>query len=135
MPDFPRRRLLDRLGATPTLIAQHTQFRGDIDTEGGLLVNGTVQGNGRIGGELAIAQGAQWNGDLRARSAVVAGAVTGDIVIQEKLEIGAQARIQGRVTAQLIAIARGAQVEGEMVCTGSEPVVEFEERRAALPTE
>jgi cytoskeletal protein CcmA (bactofilin family) len=47
MSDLPRRRLLDRLGSTPSLIAQHTRLTGDIDTEGALLVNGGVYGNGR----------------------------------------------------------------------------------------
>jgi cytoskeletal protein CcmA (bactofilin family) len=133
MSQLPRRRLLDRLGSTPSLIAQHTRLIGDIETEGALLVNGSVQGNGRVGGELAIASGASWEGDVRAERAVVAGSVTGDIAVADKLEIGASARLRGRVTARRIAIALGAQVEGEMVCTGAEPVVEFTERRAAVP--
>jgi cytoskeletal protein CcmA (bactofilin family) len=131
MSDLPRRRLLDRLGSTPTLIAQHTLLHGDIETQGALLVNGTVHGNGRVGGEIAIAHGAQWLGNIHARRAVIAGEISGDLAVDEKLEIGSSARIRGRVTAQLIAIARGAQVEGEMICTGKEPVIEFEERRAA----
>jgi len=57
MSEMPRRRLLDRLGSTPTLIAQHTNLQGDIDTKGALLVNGAVQGNGRVGGEVAISSG------------------------------------------------------------------------------
>ncbi len=132
MSDLPRRRLLDRLGSTPTLIAQHTVLRGDIETQGALLVNGTVQGNARVGGEIAISSGAHWEGNIRARRAVIAGEVSGDVSVDEKLEIGASARIRGRVAAQLIAIARGAQVEGEIICTGKEPVIEFEEKRAAV---
>ena len=132
MSDLPRRRLLDRLGSTPTLIAQHTVLRGDIETQGALLVNGTVQGNARVGGEIAISSGAHWEGNIRARRAVIAGEVSGDVSVDEKLEIGASARIRGRVAGQLIAIARGAQVEGEIICTGKEPVIEFEEKRAAV---
>ena len=132
MSDLPRRRLLDRLGSTPTLIAQHTVLRGDIETQGALLVNGTVQGNARVGGEIAISSGAHWEGNIRARRAVIAGEVSGDVSVDEKLEIGASARIRGRVAAQLIAIAHGAQVEGEIICTGKEPVIEFEEKRAAV---
>ncbi len=132
MSDLPRRRLLDRLGSTPTLIAQHTVLRGDIETQGALLVNGTVQGNARVGGEIAISSDAHWQGNIRARRAVIAGEVSGDVSVDEKLEIGASARIRGRVAAQLIAIARGAQVEGEIICTGKEPVIEFEEKRAAV---
>ncbi len=132
MSDLPRRRLLDRLGSTPTLIAQHTVLRGDIETQGALLVNGTVLGNARVGGEIAIASGAHWEGNIRARRAVISGEVSGDVSVDEKLEIGASARIRGRVAAQLIAIARGALVEGEIVCTGKEPVIVFEEKRAAV---
>jgi cytoskeletal protein CcmA (bactofilin family) len=133
MSEFPRRRLMDRLGTSPTLIAQRTVFRGDIDTDGSLLVNGSVHGNGRVGGEVAISLGAQWEGDLLAQCGVIAGDLVGDILVHEKLEIGARARIRGRVTAQLIAIAQGALIDGEVVCTGSDPVVEFEEKRAAVP--
>jgi cytoskeletal protein CcmA (bactofilin family) len=89
-----------------------------------------VCGNGRIGGELGIATGAHWEGDLIARSAVVSGQLTGSLVVEEKLEIGASAVIRGRVQARSIAIARGATVDGEMLVTGSEPVVQFEEKRA-----
>ena len=133
MSQLPRRRLLDRLGSTPSLIAQHTRIVGDIETEGALLLNGTVQGNGRVGGEVAISSDAHWEGDLHAQSAVIAGTVIGDVTVDDKLEIGASARLRGRVTAKRIAIALGAQVEGEMACTSAEPIVEFTEKRAALP--
>jgi cytoskeletal protein CcmA (bactofilin family) len=129
MPQLPRRRLLDRLGSTPSLIARNTRLVGDIETEGALLVNGSVHGNGRVGGELAIAVDASWEGDVQAQRAVVAGQITGNLTVEDKLEIGASARLRGRVTARRIAIALGAQVEGEMVCTGAEPIVEFSERR------
>ncbi|HVN98708.1 MAG TPA: polymer-forming cytoskeletal protein [Steroidobacteraceae bacterium] len=133
MGEMPRRRLLDRLGSTPTLIAQHTTFAGDLTTQGALLVNGAVQGNGSIGGEVAISSGARWEGDLTAHCAVIAGTVIGDITVADKLEIGASARLRGRVSAKRIAIALGAQVEGDIACTGSEPIIQFVEKRAAVP--
>jgi cytoskeletal protein CcmA (bactofilin family) len=129
MPQLPRRRLLDRLGSTPSLIAQHTRLGGDIETEGALLVDGMVQGNGRIGGELSISSAARWEGDVHANCAVIAGTVIGDIAVDDKLEIRASARLRGRVSGRRIAIARGAQVEGEMTPTGAEPIVNFTEKR------
>ncbi len=133
MTDLPRRRLLDRLGSTPTLIAQHTRLLGNIETRGALLVNGSVQGNGRVSGEFAISSGARWEGDVHAERAVIAGTVIGDLTVEDKLEIGASARLRGRVTARRIAIALGALIDGEVTCTGSEPIVEFVEKRAAVP--
>jgi cytoskeletal protein CcmA (bactofilin family) len=133
MSQSPRRRLLDRLSSTPSLIAQHTRLVGDIETEGALLVNGMVQGNGRIGGEVSISSGAQWEGEVHADCAVIAGTVIGNITVDDKLEIGASARLRGSVSAKRIAIALGAQVEGEMACTGGEPIVKFTEKRAPEP--
>jgi len=133
MSDLPRRRLLDRIGNSPSLLAPSTRLTGDIETAGALLVNGEVHGNGRVGGELAVAAGAHWEGDVHAQRATVAGRITGSLTVTDKLEIGATALIRGRVTARMIAIARGAKIEGEMVVTGGEPVHVFEEKRSAVP--
>jgi cytoskeletal protein CcmA (bactofilin family) len=95
------------------------------------MIGGHVIGDGRIGGELAIGPAAHWEGNVYAQSAVVAGKVTGSIVVSGKIEIAASAVIRGRVSARTIAMARGATVEGEVAVTGTEPIVEFEERRGA----
>lgn len=134
METLPRRRLLDRMRSGPSLLAQEVHLNGDIETSGPLLLSGHVRGNGRIGGELSIAAGAHWEGELLARTAVISGQITGSLVVEEKLEISASAVIRGRVQARGIAIARGARVEGEMLVTGGEPVVEFEERRTEPQT-
>jgi len=132
MNETPRRRLLDRMAASPTLIAAHTVVRGELDADGPLMVNGHFHGNARVRGEVAIGTDARWEGNIEAVNAVVAGEVVGDIVASDKLEVGASARIRGRVSARRVAIARGAMIEGEIICTGTEPVVRFEERRSVL---
>lgn len=134
MNDTPRRRLLDRLG-TPTLLAAGARIIGDVDTPGALMVSGYVRGNGRAGGELALGARARWEGDLQARSAVIAGHIDGSIVVADKLEISASAVIRGSVRARSIAMARGATIDGDIVVTGSEPILEFEEKRSDLEAE
>jgi cytoskeletal protein CcmA (bactofilin family) len=94
-----------------------------------LLVNGEVIGDGYIGGELSLSAEAHWQGDLRVRSAVIGGRITGSLLVADKLEIAASAVIRGRVAARLIAMARGASVDGEVTVTGDGPILEFEERR------
>lgn len=133
MSELPRRRWIDRLGSAPSLLTSGSSITGDIETAGPLLVNGTITGDGRVEGELVIAPGAVWLGDVQARNAVVGGAITGNLRIEDKLEIGAKASIRGNVTAKRLAIAQGALVEGEIRVTGNEPIVRFEERRADTP--
>lgn len=131
MSEKPRRRLLDRIGGTPSLLAGGTRLVGDIETPGALMLGGSVQGDGNVRGELSIGPGAEWIGEVHAVSAVVAGRVAGAISVSARIEIAATAVIRGRVSARSIAMARGATIDGEVVVTSGEPIVEFEEKRGA----
>jgi len=131
MSEEPKRRLADRFGMSPTVISESTTVVGDVETRGPLMVSGHVRGDGRIGGALSIGKSAHWEGDIGARSAVIAGQVTGKIMIEDKLEIGASAVIRGEIVAKILAIANGARIEGEVTVTSGTAIVKFEEKRAA----
>ncbi|MBK6599767.1 MAG: polymer-forming cytoskeletal protein [Proteobacteria bacterium] len=129
MSEEPKRRLLDRIGSSPTYIAEGTQIVGDIDCKGPLIISGQVRGKGQVAGALSMTTSAVWDGDLTARSAVVAGRVTGALTVADKLEISATAVITGPVTTPSLAIANGAIVEGDVVVTSGKPIVKFDEKR------
>ncbi len=130
MSEEPKRRLADRLGMSPTVIAESTTVVGDIETRGPLMVSGHVRGNGKVGGTLSVSKSADWQGDISARSAVLAGRITGRIHIEDKLEVSASAVITGEITAKVLAIANGARIEGEVTVTSGKAIVKFEEKRA-----
>ncbi|MGQ0835054.1 MAG: bactofilin family protein [Gammaproteobacteria bacterium] len=129
MPEPPRRRLLDSIGGSPTFVAEGCQVTGDVETPGPLVVCGSVHGDGHVGGMLSMAAKSRWEGDVRAKQAVIAGEVVGRLVIEEKLEIGASAVVRGQVAARSIAIAEGAIVDGEVTVTSGQAVVRFEDKR------
>jgi cytoskeletal protein CcmA (bactofilin family) len=95
------------------------------------MVSGHVRGNGRIGGTLSVGKSAHWEGDIAARQAVLAGKVTGKIVVEDKLEISSSAVIVGEIVAKVLAIANGARIEGEVTVTSGKPILKFEEKRAS----
>jgi cytoskeletal protein CcmA (bactofilin family) len=78
-----------------------------------------------------MAANSEWHGEVHARAAVIAGQLTGRLVVDEKLEVGATAVIQAEVIARTIAIARGAVIEGAITVTSGQPVVRFDEKRSA----
>ncbi len=129
MSDTPKRRLLDQLAGSPSFIAEGTRVTGDVETAGPLVVCGAVRGDGHVRGALRMAAGAEWEGEVRASKAVIAGKIIGTLNVEEKLESGATAVIRARVTARAIAIAKGAVIDGEVAVTGGQPVVSFEEKR------
>jgi cytoskeletal protein CcmA (bactofilin family) len=129
MSDVPKRRLVDHLGGSPTFIAESCRLAGDLETEGSLIVCGAIRGDGRVGGTLSMAASSQWEGEVHAQAAVVAGRLTGKLVVAEKLEIGASAVIRADIVARVIAIAKGAVVDGGVTVTSGQPVLQFEEKR------
>jgi cytoskeletal protein CcmA (bactofilin family) len=131
MPEEPKRRLSDRLGLSPTVIAESTTIVGDVVTQGPLMVSGHVQGNGRIGGTLSVSKSAHWTGDITARQAVLAGTINGKIVVEDKLEVSSSAVIKGEIVAKVLAIANGARIEGEVTVTSGKAIVKFDEKRTS----
>jgi len=113
------------------MLAGGTRLVGDIETPGALMLGGSVQGDGNVRGELSISPDAEWIGEVHAVSAVVAGRITGAISVAERIEIAATAVIRGRVSARSIAMARGATIDGDVIVTSGEPIVQFEEKRGA----
>jgi cytoskeletal protein CcmA (bactofilin family) len=129
MTETPKRRLLDRMGASPTFVAASCRLTGDVETDGSLLLCGSIRGDGRVGGALSLMADAHWEGEVHAVAAVIAGRFTGRLVIEGKLEIGSSAVIHADIVAHAVAIARGAVVDGDMTVTGGQPVVHFDEKR------
>jgi len=129
MSATPKRRLLDMVGAAPTFIAAGCRVTGDIETAGPVVVLGSVRGDGKIGAALSMARDSTWEGEIHARHAVIAGSISGKLIVAEKLEIGSSAVLRADVMARSNAIAKGAVVEGVMHVTSGQPIVKFEEKR------
>jgi cytoskeletal protein CcmA (bactofilin family) len=130
MTETLKRRLVDQFSDSPTFVAEGSRLTGDVETAGTLVVCGAVRGDGRIGGALRMAATAQWEGEIHTRAAVIAGKITGKLVVEDKLEVGVTAVIRADIVARSIAVARGAVIDGAVTVTSGQPVVQFEEKRA-----
>jgi len=129
MSETPKRRLIDQIGTSPTFVAEGCRLTGDLETPGALVVCGTIRGDGKDTGMLSMAAKSHWEGEIHAQAAIIAGSVTGKLVVEEKIEIGATAVIRADVVAKSIAIAKGAVIEGDVTVTSGQPIVRFEEQR------
>jgi cytoskeletal protein CcmA (bactofilin family) len=129
MAETFKRRLIDQIGDAPTFVAEGSRMSGDLETDGPLVVCGSIRGDGRIGGGLRMAATAQWEGEIHAKAAVIAGRITGKLVVEDKLEVGMTAVIRADIVARSIAVAKGAVIDGSVTVTSGQPVVQFEEKR------
>jgi cytoskeletal protein CcmA (bactofilin family) len=107
-----------------TLVGKGTHIVGDVRFTGGLHVDGHIQGNVESAageGTLSVSDGGIIQGSVLAPHVVLNGTVTGDIVAQERVELGATARVAGSVYYTLIEMAMGAQINGKLIYRPSAP--------------
>lgn len=112
--------------AAASLIAQHTQIRGEVAFDGTLYLEGNVEGVVHANGThalLTLGPHGVVHGDIRVPSAVIHGEVRGNIHIENALELASTARIIGDVYYRSIKVAEGAHVNGRL-CHQTAPSTE-----------
>ncbi len=102
-----------------TLIGNMTCLTGDIQFEAGLHLDGKITGN-IYGVEdeiatLTISKTGEVIGDIRVPNVIINGVVNGDVFATNRLELSHDAKINGNVYYNLIEMAVGAEVNGNMV--------------------
>ena len=107
---------LTTVQGSTTLIARDAVVTGDIQFSGNLDVEGKVNGSivAQEGKEamLRIMEGGDVSGEIRVPSAVINGAVKGDIHSSERLELAEKAEVDGDVYYHLIEMAVGCRANG-----------------------
>jgi cytoskeletal protein CcmA (bactofilin family) len=107
-----RRRKSDQ---TPfSIIAKDMSILGDLETEGVVRIEGRIRGTVRAASQVLIGQGAQLEGDLHTREAVIGGEVVGSIHAIERVELQATASVTGNIHTPRIAVMEGGKVSGEV---------------------
>jgi len=107
-----RRRRTDQMPFS--IVAKDMTIIGDLETEGVVRIEGRVRGTVRAGSQVLVGQGAQVEGDLHTREAVVGGDVIGSIHASERVELQPSASVTGNITTPRIAVLEGGKVSGEV---------------------
>ncbi len=110
-----------RVTRIDSLIGQASEIRGDVVFTGGLHVDGTVKGNVIAENEdnsvLTLSEQGTVEGEIRVPNVILNGRVIGDVYASEHIELALNARITGNVYYNLIEMAMGAEVNGNLVHT------------------
>lgn len=102
-----------------TLIGPQVVIRGDISFSGGLYVEGRIIGSvladDGVAAVLTLSDKGSIEGEVRAPQVIINGQLTGDVHAGERLELAANARINGNLYYKVVEMAAGAMVTGRMV--------------------
>ena len=102
-----------------TLVGGEAEIRGDISFDGGLFVDGTIIGNveAKAGSAsiLNLSEKGSIEGQVKVPHIILNGTVIGDVYASERIELAAKARVTGNVYYNLIEMAIGAEINGQLV--------------------
>lgn len=102
-----------------TLVGENTSVAGDVTFSGGLHVDGKVRGNVIAPDDsestLTLSENGQIEGDVQVPYIVLNGEVIGNVRASQRIELAAKARVAGDVFYNLIEMAMGAEVNGNLV--------------------
>ena len=102
-----------------TLVGSDTEVRGDFSFDGGLFVDGTIIGNveAKSGSAsvLNLSDKGSIEGQVKVPHVILNGTVIGDVYASERVELAAKARVTGNVYYNLIEMAIGAEINGQLV--------------------
>lgn len=100
------------------LIGEGTVIEGTFRAEGDVRVSGRVEGTMQVAGKVFVTQEGRIDGDLSARNADVAGAITGTVRIEERLLLHGTARVEADVETERLVMEEGASFNGACVMDG-----------------
>lgn len=107
------------VGAIDTLIGPQVTIRGDLVFSGGLYVEGHI--HGKVIAEdgekavLTLAEQGSIEGEVRAPVVVINGRMTGDVYAHDRIELAANARVQGNLHYKVVEMSAGAQLTGRLI--------------------
>ncbi|HOT92365.1 MAG TPA: polymer-forming cytoskeletal protein [Anaerolineae bacterium] len=98
--------------AIESIIGANTHIKGDIQGDGGLRIDGIVEGTIEITGNLVVTESAKVRAEIKANNVSIAGAVQGN-VSANRVEILDTGRVWGDMTIKSLLINEGAYLRGQ----------------------
>jgi cytoskeletal protein CcmA (bactofilin family) len=88
------------------------RLKGEIEVDGDLRIEGTVEGTLNTRGVLMLGPKASVDGDIRGREVVIHGRLVGTVRADERVHLARGAKVKGDVFCRSLVIDEGVYFEG-----------------------
>lgn len=108
-----------RMPAIATVLGPDSCVEGDLSFAGGMHLDGIIHGNVTGAPDtratLVVSQSGRIEGNVTVENLVLDGTIIGDVHVCNRVELAPGARVTGTVRYQLLEMAMGAEVNGQLV--------------------
>ncbi|MCU4175901.1 bactofilin family protein [Carboxylicivirga sp. N1Y90] len=96
----------------PNMIGPGTKIKGDVETNGDIKIDGSVDGNIVSKGRVLIGQNGVVKGDVKCANCDIYGNFDGKIQVNELLSLKATSKLSGDIKTGKLSIEPGAKFTG-----------------------
>ncbi len=114
-----------------TVIGPTANFKGAVQSDGGLRIDGVFEGSIQIAGNLIIGESGKVIAEVSAQNVSVAGALKGSVKAAGRLEILSSGRVWGDISVASFLIDEGGFFRGQSIMPGEADMPMLE---APIPT-
>lgn len=100
-------------GTNTCVISKDTVIEGNFAAEQDVRLDGVIKGDVRCSKKLVVGETGKIEGKVFAESAVVMGAIQGEVTIQDLLLLKGTALVDGTLQAKSIQVEEGGRYLGE----------------------
>ncbi|EKD49821.1 MAG: hypothetical protein ACD_63C00039G0004 [uncultured bacterium] len=98
-----------------TVVGQSVKLEGDFSSDENVRIEGDVSGTVKTGKNLIVGEAANLEADIFAENAVIAGRISGNLDIKDRLELKETSKVTGDIKSGVLSVAAGALFTGQ--CT------------------
>jgi cytoskeletal protein CcmA (bactofilin family) len=98
-----------------TVVGSSLKVKGNFKGKGNIIIEGQVDGSLKTDSFIFIGKKAQVTASVEAKTAKIGGIVTGNIKIDEHLDIAGSAQIYGDIRCSSLSVEKGAKINGKCV--------------------
>jgi cytoskeletal protein CcmA (bactofilin family) len=95
-------------GKSQNRISHGTTINGDVESDGGFRIDGTINGTLKTPGKVVIGKEGKVDGTLECNNADIEGSFSGKLIVQGLLSLKSTATIEGDVFTEKLAVEPGA---------------------------
>ena len=104
-----------------TIIGKGGFVRGDIEVSKSMMVEGRIEGNVTVKGQLILSKDAYIKGDVSCDELITDGTIEGKVKVKTRAEIQKHGKIIGEIHCRLLVVEEGGFINGLTNMMGDTP--------------
>ena len=106
-----------------TIIGKGSKIKGTLYVQGGVRVDGEVEGTIESDGFVTIGSSGIAKANIKADECLISGKVVGNVTCKDAIELDRSARMNGDIVAKILMIHTGAVFNGNSSMTSDPKII------------